>query len=124
MKMKSILFKFLLLVFILITYVGCDFAVSIETRVEMFVTDLNTDRDNVYLNFLPDDPSDYDVIKGPTVWNTSFPVGDGTPYSYSTGDLNTTYPDDVTLVLYGPSEFLIKSKFCCKFHPPVNQLAT
>ena len=105
MKMKHIIAIFLLLIFVLVTYLGCDFALSIEKRVEIFVTDLNTNRDNAYLNFLPDDPLDYDAIKGSTVWNTSFPVGDGTPYSYSTGDLNTTNPSSVMLELNGPPEF-------------------
>jgi hypothetical protein len=105
MKIKHIFSLVLLLIFILFCYLGCDFAVSIEQRVDIFITDLNTDRDAAYLNFLPDDPLDYDAIKAASFWQTPFPVGDGTPYSYSAGDLDTSNPSSVTLELYGPSAF-------------------
>jgi len=105
MKIKYIIGLCFLLSFCLLSYIACDLAVSIESRVEMFITDLNTNRSGAYVNFLPDDPLDYDAIKPAAFWELPFTEGDGTPYTYSAGDLNTSIPSNVTLVLYGPAAF-------------------
>ena len=68
--------------------VGCDLlGVSIEKRVDYFLTDLNTNRGNAYTNFHPAETT-YRLdgtIKPASFWDIDFPVG-GTPYTLSSID--------------------------------------
>jgi len=104
MRMRVAIVVIVLFSFGLLLYTGCKSSISIEERIEMFVTDLNTKRGNAYSNFQTDDPLDYDAIKAADFWEIDFPVGDSTPYTYS--NLNTDVPSNVIMSMYGPTVFV------------------
>lgn len=86
--------------------VGCDLlGVTIEKRVEYFLSDLNTNRGNAYTNFHPTETADRvsGVIKPASFWDIDFPVGDGTPYTLSS--IDDTDSLNVQVVVNGPSAF-------------------
>lgn len=90
--------RFLALALVLaLAYIGCSlFGTSIEVRIDSFLTDLNDDRSNIYLNFHPTLSADYDAIKNGTLpdWSTLFPTAGYTPYVIT--GLNTSDPTNVT----------------------------
>jgi hypothetical protein len=102
---KCLLYFFLAAIFLfLLSLGGCELlGVSIDKRIEMFFDDINNNRSGAVDNFHPDLAEDYDLI-GVGTWGTAFPVGDGTPYTYS--GLNDSNPSNVTCTVYGPPTFL------------------
>ncbi|OHD74439.1 MAG: hypothetical protein A2V99_06890 [Spirochaetes bacterium RBG_16_67_19] len=98
MKRKLVRLLLLLLAIGWLFYgVSCSLlGVSIEDRVQQFVSDMNeTDRSDVYLNFHPD-IFNMAGAQDPDTWETNFPVLK-IPYTYSA--LNTSDPLNVTFTV-------------------------
>ena len=85
--------------------VGCDLlGLSIEKRVEYFLSDLNTNRGNANTNFHPSETA-YRVdgtINPASFWDIDFPVG-GTPYTLSSIDDSDSR--NVQVIVNGPAAF-------------------
>ena len=86
--------------------VGCDLlGLSIEKRVEYFLTDLNTNRGNAYTNFHPTETAERvsGAINPASFWDIDFPIDDGTPYMLSS--IDDSNPLNVQVVVNGPPAF-------------------
>jgi hypothetical protein len=83
---------------LVLSITSCDLAgLSIDSRVDSFIYDLNYDRDNVYTNFHPTETSDYGSLKNVALTiDPVFPPG-GIPFTR--GALATSDPDNVTAIL-------------------------
>ena len=80
----------------LLIVAGCEMPVSIEGRINRFLSDMNSaDRSNAYLNFHPTLVSDYGVIKSAD-WDGLFAETDR---PFSLADLNDSDPSYVTAVI-------------------------
>lgn len=75
MKIRHILLTATTAALLIMALQSCSLGTSIDARIDMFVDDLNYDRDNVYTNFHPDLCSDYESLKNPTLeLNVDFPT--------------------------------------------------
>lgn len=80
-----------------ISFIGCDLSgVTIDARIDSFISDINYDRTNVYLNFHSSATTDYNAIKNETKLLPLFPTN-AIPYSREA--LDTSDPDNVTTIL-------------------------
>lgn len=93
---------------LVLSLTSCDLAgLTIDARIDSFISDLNFDRYNAYTNFHPTATSYYDTLKDPTTtFNIIFPTS-GIPYSR--GTLDTSDPSNVTTVIddsltWGPKD--------------------
>lgn len=103
MKIKNITLLIIFGVIIIVGFAGCSlFGTKIDERIDSFISDLNNDRANAYLNFHPDKTTDYNTIKSAAYWDTNFPSG--TP-NYSISDLDDSDSDYVTASITGPAGF-------------------
>ncbi len=90
-----------------ISLIGCDLSgVTIDARIDSFISDINYDRTNVYLNFHSSATSDYNALKNESTLEAIFPVAG---FPYSRGSLDTSDPNNVTTVLddtaaWGPKD--------------------
>ena len=83
---------------LVLSITSCDLAgISIDSRIESFIFDLNYDRDNVYTNFHSTETSDYGSLKNVTL--TIDPVFSPGGIPYTRGALDTSDPDNVTTTL-------------------------
>jgi len=101
MKIKNITLLIILSVMIIVGFASCSlFGTKIDERINSFISDLNYDRANAYLNFHPDKTTDYNTIKSAAYWDIDFPLG--TP-DYSISGLDDSNSDYVTASITGPT---------------------
>jgi hypothetical protein len=96
-KIHILVFLALILGMITLSFIGCDLAgVTIDARIDSFIFDINSDRNNVYLNFHSSATADYNAIKNGTKLLPLFPTN---AIPYSRGALDTSDPNNVTTIL-------------------------
>jgi hypothetical protein len=84
---------------IVLALAGCMFGKTLEGRIGQFEADLNLDltgRSGIYLNFHPTLTTDYEAIKDPEYFDSSFPPRAGAETPYVITILDKTDPASVT----------------------------
>jgi len=102
MKIKNAFFILLIIFVVALSFESCSlFGTKIDERIDAFISDLNSDRNNIYANFHPSETADYDAIKNPTVWESWFDPAE----TYSLSNLDDGNSDSVTAVITGSGAF-------------------
>jgi len=97
MRIKNALFILIIILMVVLSFESCSlFGTKIDERIDAFISDLNSDRNNVYTNFHPDKTADYNAIKDPTLtWDIWFPAAE----TYSLSNLDDGDSDSVTATI-------------------------
>ena len=99
-KMAVWFLLFLIVGSFILSVTSCDLdGITIDARIDSFISDLNSNRNNVYTNFHPTETSDYDALKNVVL--TIEPVFPASGISYSRGTVDTSNPSNVTAVISG-----------------------